>query len=236
MHVLLKFTNIDLKEQALLSDPPTKIGNDVISLLWQLLCQHNTAHDKFSSLSDKARVIVFPHRSLLMATSFVRRLGTYWPWKSQSSYPVITEQAVSALYIKLLQNDRFRPPLVYPFAASRPPLSESGYIAFMVTSSRRRHMWWARKASARGMHGRCTWQVAEINKKWGLGKEWIERCLMQEAWKKNHISALCTFWKTTTNVILTISWTLCLSVSEWSLWIKELLFPYELRLPYKRKK
>ena len=190
MHVLLKFTNIDLKEQALLSDPPTKIGNDVISLLWQLLCQHNTAHDKFSSLSDKARVIVFPHRSLLMATSFVLRLGTYWPWKSQSSYPVITEQAVSALYIKLLQNDRFRPPLVYPFAASRPPLSESGYIAFMVTSSRRRHMWWARKASARGMHGRCTWQVAEINKKWGLGKEWIERCLMQEAWKKKSIPSL----------------------------------------------
>ena len=59
---------------------------------------------------------------------------------SQSSYLVITEQAVSALYIKLLQNDRFRPPLVYPFAASGPPLSESGYIAFMVTSSQRRRM------------------------------------------------------------------------------------------------
>ena len=63
----------------------------------------------------------------------------------------------------------------------------------MVTSLRRRRMWWARKASARGMHvwkgraacarGRYTWQVAEINKKWGLAKEWIERCLMQEAWK-----------------------------------------------------
>ena len=110
-----------------------------------------------------------------MATSFVLRLGTYWPWKSQSSYLVITEQAVSALYIKLLQNDRFRPPLVYSFAASRLPLSESGYIAFMLTSSRRRRMWWARKASARGMHvwkgraagalDRCTWQVLEIQKK-----------------------------------------------------------------------
>ena len=167
-----------------------------------------------------------------MATSFVLRLGTYWPWKSQSSYLVITEEAVGALYIKLLQNDKFRPPLVYPFAASRPPLSESGYIAFMVTSSRRRHMWWARKASARGMHGRYTWQVAEINKKWGLGKEWIERCLMQEAWKKktnkqtnNHISALCTFWKTTINVILTISWTLCLSVSGVKSLDKGITFP-----------
>ena len=116
----------------------------------------------------------------LMATSFVLRLGTYWPWKSQSSYLVITEQAVSALYIKLLQNDRFRPPLVYSFAASRLPLSESGYIAFMVTSSRRRRMWWARKASARGMHvwkrraactrGSYTWQVIEINKKMGVRK------------------------------------------------------------------
>ena len=200
IHVLHKFTNIELKEQALLSDPPTKTGNDFISLLWQLRCQHNTAHDKFSSLSDKAGVIVFPHRSLLMATSFVLRLGTYWPWKSQSSYLVITEQAVSALYIKLLQNDRFRPPLVYPFAASRPPLSESGYIAFMVTSSRRRRMWWARKASARGMQvwkkraagarGRYTWLVAEINKKWGLTKEWIERCLVQKVWKKKSITSL----------------------------------------------
>ena len=157
MHVLLKFTNIELKEQALLSDPPTKTGNDVISLLWQLRCQHNTAHDKFSSLSDKAGVIVFPHRSLLMATSFVLKLGTYWPWKSQSSYLVITEQAVRALYIKLLQNDRFRPPLVYPFATIRPPLSESSYIAFMVTRLRGRRMWWVRKASAHGRH--VEWHV-----------------------------------------------------------------------------
>ena len=157
MHVLLKFTNIELKEQALLSDPPTKTGNDVISLLWQLRCQHNTAHDKFSSLSDKAGVIVFPHRSLLMATSFVLKLETYWPWKSQSSYLVITEQAVRALYIKLLQNDRFRPPLVYPFAAIRQPLSESSYIAFMVTRLRGRRMWWVRKASAHGRH--VEWHV-----------------------------------------------------------------------------
>ena len=146
-----------LKEQALLSDPPTKTGNNLISLLWQLRRQHNTAHDKFSSLSDKAGVIVFPHRSLLMATSFVLKLGTYWPWKSQSSYLVITEQAVSALYIKLLQNDRFRPPLIYSFAASRLPLSESGYIAFMVTSSRRRRMWWARKQ----VHVACTFGRGE---------------------------------------------------------------------------
>ena len=52
---------------------------------------------------------------------------------------------------------------------------QSGYTAFMVTSSRRRRMWWARKANARGMHvwkgraacarGWYTWQVIEINKK-----------------------------------------------------------------------
>ena len=92
MHVLLKFTNIDLKQQALLSDPPTKTGNDVISLLWQLLCQHNTAHDKFSSLSDKAGVIVFPHRSLLMATSFVLRLGTYYIGPEKANLAILLSQ------------------------------------------------------------------------------------------------------------------------------------------------
>ena len=92
MHVLLKFTNIDLKQQALLSDPPTKTSNDVISLLWQLLCQHNTAHDKFSSLSDKARVIVFPHRSLLMATSFVLRLGTYYIGPEKANLAILLSQ------------------------------------------------------------------------------------------------------------------------------------------------
>ena len=183
MHVLLKFTNIDLKQQALLSDPPTKTGNDVISLLWQLLCQHNTAHDKFSSLSDKAGVIVFPHRSLLMATSFVLRLGTYYIGPEKANLAILLSQnkllvLCTLNYYRMIDSDPLWSILLQ---TADHHFFESGYIAFMVTSSQRRHMWWARKASARGMHGRYTWQVAEINKKWGLGKEWIERCLMQEA-------------------------------------------------------
>ena len=112
----------------------------------------------------------------------------------------------------------------------------------MVTSSRRRRMWWARKASARGMHvwkgraacarGRYTWQVIEINKKMGVRKGMNRTLSNARSVKKqtnkqtnNHISALCTFWKTTINVILTISWTLCLSVSGVKSLDKGITFP-----------
>ena len=36
----------------------SKIGNGVISLQWQLRCRCNTDHDKFSSLSDTAVVVI----------------------------------------------------------------------------------------------------------------------------------------------------------------------------------
>ena len=37
----------------------SKIGNSVISLLWQLLCHCNTDHSKFSSLSNTTVVAIF---------------------------------------------------------------------------------------------------------------------------------------------------------------------------------
>ena len=121
---------------------------------------------------------------------------------------------------------------------------QSGYTAFMVTSSRRRRMWWVRKANARGMHvwkgraacarGWYTWQVIEINKKMLVTKgmnRTLSNARSVKTTKKtnkqtnNHISALCTFWKTTINVILTISWTLCLSVSGVKSLDKGITFP-----------
>ena len=38
----------------------SKIGNSVISLLWQLRCRRNTDHDKFSSSSNTTVVAIFP--------------------------------------------------------------------------------------------------------------------------------------------------------------------------------
>ena len=39
----------------------SKIGNGVISLLWQLRCHCNPDHDKFSSLSNTTVVAIFPN-------------------------------------------------------------------------------------------------------------------------------------------------------------------------------
>ena len=39
----------------------SKIGNSVISLLWQLRCRCNPDHDKFSSLSNTTVVAIFPN-------------------------------------------------------------------------------------------------------------------------------------------------------------------------------
>ena len=42
----------------------SKIGNGVISLLWQLRCHCNLDHNKFSSLSDTTVVAIFPNLCL----------------------------------------------------------------------------------------------------------------------------------------------------------------------------
>ena len=42
----------------------SKIGNSVISLLWQLRCHCNLDHNKFSSLSNTTVVAIFPHLCL----------------------------------------------------------------------------------------------------------------------------------------------------------------------------
>ena len=42
----------------------SKIGNSVISLLWQLRCHCNLDHNKFSSLSHTTEVAIFPNLCL----------------------------------------------------------------------------------------------------------------------------------------------------------------------------
>ena len=42
----------------------SKIGNSVISLLWQLWCRCNPDHNKFSSLSNTTVMTIFPKLSL----------------------------------------------------------------------------------------------------------------------------------------------------------------------------
>ena len=42
----------------------SKIGNNLISLLWQLRCHCNLDHNKFSSLSDTTVVAIFPNLCL----------------------------------------------------------------------------------------------------------------------------------------------------------------------------
>ena len=42
----------------------SKIGNSVISLLWQLRCHCNLDHNKFSSLSNTTVVAIFPNLCL----------------------------------------------------------------------------------------------------------------------------------------------------------------------------
>ena len=42
----------------------SKIGNGVISLLWQLRCHCNPGHNKFSSLSNTTVVLIFPNLCL----------------------------------------------------------------------------------------------------------------------------------------------------------------------------
>ena len=56
----------------------SKIGNGVISLLWQLRCHCIPDHDKFSSLSNK----IF--QMFVYGDAVTLRIGRYWPWKTVS--------------------------------------------------------------------------------------------------------------------------------------------------------
>ena len=56
----------------------SKIGNGVISLLWQLRCHCIPDHDKFSSLSNK----IF--QMFVYGNAVTLRIGRYWPWKTVS--------------------------------------------------------------------------------------------------------------------------------------------------------
>ena len=76
--IALQYTNnlrnyyeVKLKEKASVNDledqfpvprytAASKIGNSVISLLWQLQCRCNPDHNKFSSLSNTTVVAIFP--------------------------------------------------------------------------------------------------------------------------------------------------------------------------------
>ena len=58
----------------------SKIGNSVISLLWQLRCRCNPAHNKFSSLSNTTVVAIFP-KLCFWRRSFCSNLGGIDPEK-----------------------------------------------------------------------------------------------------------------------------------------------------------
>ena len=60
----------------------SKIGNSVISLLWQLRCRCNPDHNKFSSLSNTAVVAIF-HNLCLRRCSSCSNLGGIDPEKVQ---------------------------------------------------------------------------------------------------------------------------------------------------------
>ena len=53
----------------------SKIGNGVISLLWQLRCHCNLDHNKFSSLSDTTVVAIFPNLCLWRLSLFSNLRG-----------------------------------------------------------------------------------------------------------------------------------------------------------------
>ena len=65
----------------------SKIGNSVISLLWQLRCYCNPDHNKFSSLSNTTVVAIFPNLCLWRRSS-CSNLGGIDPvkWKTVSSH------------------------------------------------------------------------------------------------------------------------------------------------------
>ena len=58
----------------------SKIGNSVISLLWQLRCHCNPDHNKFSSLSNTTVVVIFP-KLCLWRRSLCSNLGGIDPEK-----------------------------------------------------------------------------------------------------------------------------------------------------------
>ena len=58
----------------------SKIGNSVISLLWQLRCRCNPDHNKFSSLSNTTVVAIFP-KLCLWRRSLCSNLGGIDPEK-----------------------------------------------------------------------------------------------------------------------------------------------------------
>ena len=58
----------------------SKIGNSVISLLWQLRCRCNPDHNKFSSLSNTTVVAIF-HNLCLWRRSLCSNLGGIDPEK-----------------------------------------------------------------------------------------------------------------------------------------------------------
>ena len=63
----------------------SKIGNSVISLLWQLRCHCNPDHNKFPSSSNTTVVAISPILCF-WRRNLCSKLGRYWPWKTVSSH------------------------------------------------------------------------------------------------------------------------------------------------------
>ena len=74
----------------------SKIGNSVISLLWQLRCRCNPDHNKFSSLSNTTVVSIFPNLCL-WRRSLRSNLGGIDPEKLYRATLNVTSQSRGAL-------------------------------------------------------------------------------------------------------------------------------------------
>ena len=89
----------------------SKIGNGVISLLWQLRCHCNLDHNNFSSLSSTTVVLIFPNLCLwrLSLRSNLRGINPEKLYratlrKTKQPLPIITDSHVNFRYLTASAN------------------------------------------------------------------------------------------------------------------------------------
>ena len=82
----------------------SKIGNSVISLLWQLRCRCNPDHNKFSSLSNTTVMAIFPKLSLWWR-SLCSNLGGIDPEKLYRATLILRVHKPTFAYKLALQLD-----------------------------------------------------------------------------------------------------------------------------------
>ena len=79
----------------------SKIGNSVISLLWQLRCHCNPDHNKFSSYLIQLWWQFFEMFVYGVVVYAQKKLHRYWPWKTVSSHFHMLVRPMSVSYTHL---------------------------------------------------------------------------------------------------------------------------------------